>query len=59
MKVPNLGHDILEDVAAFDADEALVEALVGEGEFVGADSELFEVCDQAGDGLVNLAAFDG
>jgi hypothetical protein len=42
MKVPNLGHDILEDVAAFDADEALVEALVGEGEFVGVDSELVE-----------------
>ena len=59
MKVPNLGQDTLEDVAAFDADEALVEALVGEGEFVGVDAALFEVCDQAGDGLVYLAAFDG
>jgi len=36
------GQDILQNLAAFDSDEALVETLVGEGEFVWVDAELVE-----------------
>ena len=37
-----LGQNIFQYLPPFDTDEALVETLVGEGEFVGVDAELVE-----------------